>query len=682
MAITLEVLVERQDAGAEQRVDAAEFEQLYAATYRSLVSYCRRVVRSQDDAEEIAQEAFLRAWQSWDRYAPSRPFWPWVATIARRICIDRGRHSTMASATIHRRRSEICSDRVSSPEEALERTEDQRLALTALESLKPDQRRVISLRDLDGWSYEDIARFEGTTVESIRGSLRRARLHLRESYARLTWSTPAILVLGGLRRIRRRLDQWATETSQIANASSVAMARAGEAIAAVLAITMSAVSPHTAPQGVVVNSSAPSAAHAGGAAGGAGAPDGVNGSGSVTGVGGVNGVGGQYGGGGPGGAGGSANGSGPGADGSGVPGVPALLGGGVPGAPSAPSPKDATGQSPRKGPDNPDLSTFDHIQLSPNYASDHTLFLTGVSNESCSGAGCNVMYRSTDGGATWYHLDAFGFQGGSIMLPPSYPADSRVFAANPNALQVSEDGGANFTGLAPLGGPAAISPGFSTTDHKILIGAAPGWTYRDDAPPNQNLSPLDLAPLPASREFSFAFAPSYPSDNRTFVGSEPNSQDGMNLSAVSVCHDAQCDPAVELPGAMGTPTVVPSKTVGSTGLLYAFRPDRLYRSTDAGATFTAVNLPAGSIIENLVDDSAGNLYVALAKADGSGTGGVFTSHDHGSTWARLGGGTALDRGTSAVAVAPGGRLFATPSIAPGGILCSTDAGRHWSRRCA
>jgi len=55
LAITLEVLVERHGVGADQQAGAAEFEQLYATTYRALVSYCRRVVRSQADAEEIGR---------------------------------------------------------------------------------------------------------------------------------------------------------------------------------------------------------------------------------------------------------------------------------------------------------------------------------------------------------------------------------------------------------------------------------------------------------------------------------------------------------------------------------------------------------------------------------------------------------------------------------------------------
>jgi len=681
VAITLEVLVERQEgAGVEQRVDAAEFEQLYAATYRSLVSYCRRVVRSQSDAEEIAQEAFLRAWQSWDRYAPSRPFWPWVATIARRICIDRGRHSTMASATIHRRRSEICSDRTGSPEEALERKEEERLALTALESLKPDQRRVISLRDLDGWSYEDIARFEGTTVESIRGSLRRARAHLRESYARLTWSSPAVLVLGGLRRIRRRLEQWATETGQIANASSVAMARAGEAIAAVLAITMSAVSPHTAPQGVVVSSSAPSAAHAGGAAGGAGSPDGVYGSGSSgVGPGGVNGVGGQYGSG-PGGYGGSGGSDTPGVDGQ--PGMPSLLAGGVPGAPSTPAPGSTVNGVPGNGGDKPEQASFLQILASPHTSEDHELYASGQSYGECTDNHCAVLYHSTDAGKTWTRLPAFGFDGGTIMLPPSYPADSRIFVAGPDNLKVSSDHGNNFVLVSAVTGTTAISPAFSSGDPEILIGAAPGWAYHDGNP--GSTTPVDFGPLPASSSLTFAFSPAYPSDPRILVGTATPGQGGPPPSAVTLCTGTSCGDPVTLSDSIGVPEVLTSSSFASTGLAFAWVGDALYRTSGSSLSFSALPLPASGMVRVLTEDTRGVLYLGISDtlADGRTSGGLFNSTDHGSTWQRLGAGTILDQGVNALTVLPGGRLLAAPTANAGGALrCSADGGKTWAPRC-
>src|SRR3954451_3903022 len=98
------------------------FAELYATHYRPLVALCRRLSGSRD-GEELAQEAFLRAWSSWDRYAPTRPFWPWVSTIARRLCIDHGRRLRTA-----RRKDLGAADRAAdpSPEELVETDEEYR----------------------------------------------------------------------------------------------------------------------------------------------------------------------------------------------------------------------------------------------------------------------------------------------------------------------------------------------------------------------------------------------------------------------------------------------------------------------------------------------------------------------------------------------------------------------------
>jgi len=184
--------------------DRAEvFAGLYATHYRPLVALCRRLSGA-PDGEELAQEAFLRAWSSWDRYAPNRPFWPWVSTIARRLCIDHGRRLRTAQ-----QRGPYAVDHHAgaspTPEELYETNEEYRWAREALEQLRPDQRRVIRLRDVEGWSYDRIADHEGVTVESVRGSLRRARSRLRLVYAQMSSSSPAIVVLALLRDFRRRL---------------------------------------------------------------------------------------------------------------------------------------------------------------------------------------------------------------------------------------------------------------------------------------------------------------------------------------------------------------------------------------------------------------------------------------------------------------------------------------------
>src|SRR5205823_7896372 len=88
---------------------------------------------------------------------------------------------------------------VPTPADLAELNEEYRWARAALEQLRPDQRRVIRLRDVEGWSYDRIADHEGVTVESVRGSLRRARSQLRLVYARMSAGSPVVVLLALVR---------------------------------------------------------------------------------------------------------------------------------------------------------------------------------------------------------------------------------------------------------------------------------------------------------------------------------------------------------------------------------------------------------------------------------------------------------------------------------------------------
>src|SRR5438270_6219111 len=219
---------------------ARVFGDLYATHYRPLVALCRRLSRS-GDGEERAQEAFLRAWSSWDRYAPSRPFWPWVSTIARRLCIDHGRRLRTALARGPHPAADPRSPQT--PDELLELNEEYRWARAALAALRPEQRRVIPLRDVEGWSYDRIADHEGVSVESVRGSLRRARSQLRLVYARMS-STSAVLVMAAfVRDLRHRIAHWSHRVQSNAASAGVLSARAAESVAAIVVLAMGAASP-------------------------------------------------------------------------------------------------------------------------------------------------------------------------------------------------------------------------------------------------------------------------------------------------------------------------------------------------------------------------------------------------------------------------------------------------------
>jgi RNA polymerase sigma-70 factor, ECF subfamily len=624
--------------------DRAEvFAELYAAHYRPLVALCRRLTGTRD-AEELAQEAFLRAWSSWDRYAPSRPFWPWVSTIARRLCIDRGRRRQTAQLrgpyVLDGRRSPL------TPEELVELSQEYRWARAALAELAPDQRRVIRLRDVEGWSYDRIATHEGVTVESVRGSLRRARTRLRLVYAQMSSTSSVIVVLGVLRGVRRRFSDWTHKVQSNAASAGVLSSRAADAMGALVVLVMG-----TVPTAVTAGSSQAAAAAARRA-------NGVVTATSVEST--------------------TTTARSPAAmrDAGGGPGVAAARasaegghggsGGGL-----------GLNNVPGSGGSTPESGSFMSFTASPDYQNDHEVYASGMSFGDCAVL-CPSLFHSSDGGAHWTRLDALGFEGGTVMLPPAYPSDHRIFVGGPHALKVSTNNGASFTPLTPAGGFTAMSPAFSAGDGRILVGAIPGWIYHDDT---KAVTPFDMVPQSTSAALSFAYAPAYPRDHRIVVGGTDTTPD--QNATVSACDVSDCTPAAMLVGATGTPAVMTSQSYSASGLAYAWDVDKLFRSRDGGRLFSPVQLPVAGTVEAVAEDAHGTLYVGLVQLGVRGTtGGLFASQDHGTTWTRLGRGTALDRGVLSVIALPSGNLLVGPYGARGGGLeCSSDGGRTWAARC-
>ena len=623
-----------------------QFAELYRAHFRPLVAFCRRQLRAEGDAEALAQEAFLRAWASWDRYSTTRPFWPWVSTIARRLCIDHGRQQQRARAR------GIPTEDVAptEPDEAILALDEYAWARAALAALQPNQQRVLQLREVDRWSYDRIASHEGVSVEAVRGSLKRSRQALRAAYLRLADWTPVVVVLAAARGIGRRLSDQARRTHM-----AVAVGGFSDRTVNVLAV---AVAVGLGAAGGGVNSARPPLTAVTAAAAPRGAPakgaDGVASTAATP-----------------------------------SPGTKVVADSAA-GSARAASARAASGASatppddglelPGQGGATPEGSGFVSFTPSPNYANDHEVYASGVATRGCVSGQCPTLFRSTDGGTTWVRVRSVAFGGGTVLLPPSYPGDHRIFEIDDHALRTSADGGHLFRPLTPLGGHAAMSPGFSGNDRQILVGAMPGWIYHDD---NTIVTPFNLAPEPTSVALSFAYSPAYVSDHKLIVaGTGPPL---ASQSLVSRCAGSTCTPATPLIGSVGTPSLLASRSYVTSGLAYAWQQARFYRSVDGGASFGSVALPVPGIVQSVAEDPDGGLYVALLdkKLDGTSTGGLFVSGDQGATWSRIGAGTALDRGATAVMPLPDGRLLVAP-YAPGGggLLCSGDNGGTFAPRCS
>jgi RNA polymerase sigma-70 factor (ECF subfamily) len=177
-------LVERHQAG-----DDAAFAQLYALHYGRLVRFCRRLVRDPHTAEEVAQDAFLRAYTSLDRFEGDRRFYPWLTVIARRLVIDRLRRDSRVDI-----RANVEAGLSGAAEDvAVQRIEGDHL-LTALERVRDRHRQVLHLRDWEGLSYEAIAERLGLARTAVPPLLHRARQALRREYLLVTEGRVAALL--------------------------------------------------------------------------------------------------------------------------------------------------------------------------------------------------------------------------------------------------------------------------------------------------------------------------------------------------------------------------------------------------------------------------------------------------------------------------------------------------------
>lgn len=157
-----------------QRGDRKAFSHLMEPYRRELVAYCYRHTGSLTEAEDLAQESFVRAYRAMDSFEGRATARAWLYRIAHNLCINHVQRSRPSWESL----ADIPEDRMSAPVvDATEHDrEDVRLGFVALmQSLPPRQRAVLVLRDVLGWSAEETARIMGTTVPAVKNALARAR---------------------------------------------------------------------------------------------------------------------------------------------------------------------------------------------------------------------------------------------------------------------------------------------------------------------------------------------------------------------------------------------------------------------------------------------------------------------------------------------------------------------------
>jgi RNA polymerase sigma-70 factor, ECF subfamily len=157
--------------------DPAAFDQLVLRFQRPVYRLCWRMLRS-TSAEDLAQEAFVRAFVHFDRFDPERPLLPWLLAIARRLCLDLLRRETVMPTA---EGTPVIIDRAPGPErQALLNEQVSRLE-QALADFDEGPKEAIFLFHVEGMSYRDIAVALEVPPGTVMTWLHRGRAQLRKA---------------------------------------------------------------------------------------------------------------------------------------------------------------------------------------------------------------------------------------------------------------------------------------------------------------------------------------------------------------------------------------------------------------------------------------------------------------------------------------------------------------------
>lgn len=165
-----------------QRGDQQAFANLVEAYQGPVYNLAYRMLGNAGDAEDAAQETFLRAYSHLDSYDPKRKFSSWLLAIASNYCIDQLRRRRINWVSVEDLPPwEPLRARTPDPEQSAIRRSDGQHIQAMLDTLPPDYRLAVVLRYWYDYSYQDIAAVTNSTISAVKSRLHRARRMLAEA---------------------------------------------------------------------------------------------------------------------------------------------------------------------------------------------------------------------------------------------------------------------------------------------------------------------------------------------------------------------------------------------------------------------------------------------------------------------------------------------------------------------
>ncbi len=173
------------------------YEEIITRYKNGVYSLCMRMIRNNEDAKDLSQEAFIKAYQNLDKYNPDYKFSTWIFRVASNLCIDYLRKNK--TKTLPYDDKLTMSHDMASAEDMYIHSDNKKQIEKAIKDLPEEYRVLILLYHKEGLSYEEMGEVLKLPMSKVKNRLYRARNRLKDS----------------LKDIRREESLWTAQELQI-----------------------------------------------------------------------------------------------------------------------------------------------------------------------------------------------------------------------------------------------------------------------------------------------------------------------------------------------------------------------------------------------------------------------------------------------------------------------------------
>ncbi|HPK09370.1 MAG TPA: RNA polymerase sigma factor [Saprospiraceae bacterium] len=145
-----------------------------------LYRFALSILHNVYDAEDVMQELLVRIWKKRDEFVELENKQAWCMTVTRNLAIDKIRKNKKTQNNLDISECYNVSDSNATPAELVVRNDEMKKLVKMIDELSENQKTVIHLRDIEGYSYKEISELAGLTLDQVKINLHRGRQALKD----------------------------------------------------------------------------------------------------------------------------------------------------------------------------------------------------------------------------------------------------------------------------------------------------------------------------------------------------------------------------------------------------------------------------------------------------------------------------------------------------------------------